>query len=149
MSLSLHYPMIREATGNRRGPRFRRVPDRSGLRGAALCVAGMVTCAIRKRDLARQPLWASEVAVVSARVDRVVMRSHALWARVFAGQIRNDDPRLIEAEALSKRLVAELCAKTEAIEETTTNQQKYANTTHTSKQASVTAPLKPSALRDS
>lgn len=114
--LSIRFPMVKEKTGNRRGPRFRRVPDESKLHGAARCAAGMIHCAIRKRELARAPLWCggNDTARASQRIDRASMRLHSLWARLFARQITQDDPRLALAQAHFKALVDEFCRPSEA-----------------------------------
>jgi hypothetical protein len=89
---SIRFPMKREKTGARRGPRFRMVPDDRNLYGARGCVAGMVKTAIHKRDWAKQ-----ETDPELARLNRAQMRSHALWARIFAGHMDADSPLVQEA----------------------------------------------------
>ena len=109
--ISIKFPMTKEATGNRRGPRFRRVPDKARLSGAASCAAGMVAMAIRKRDLAATtPGCSDRVRLdLSRQIDRACMRTSALWARVFAGQIDQHDPRLDAAQARHSALVGAYC----------------------------------------
>ena len=109
--ISIRFAMIKEPTGNRRGPRFRRVPDKSRLHGAASCAAGMIAIAIRRRDLAltvpeyREPAY----RVLDRQINRAVMRTSALWARVFAGQIDQHAPRLDESQNRHTALVREIC----------------------------------------
>ena len=101
--------MTKEKTGNRRGPRFRRVPDKAALSGAARCAAGMVACAILKREAALgSESWHKDPTLARA-IDRAAMRSHALWARLFAGQLADTDPRLAEAQARHTDLVRAYC----------------------------------------
>lgn len=101
--------MVKEKTGHRRGPRFRRVPDKSKLSGAARCAAGMVECAMRKRDASlRLDAWHKDPSGAQL-IDRAAMRSHALWARLFAGQIADNDPRLAAAQARHTELVRTYC----------------------------------------
>jgi hypothetical protein len=109
--ISIKFPMTKEATGNRRGPRFRRVPDKARLSGAASCAAGMVAIAIRKRDLAATiPGYRDQARLdLSRQIDRACMRTSALWARVFAGQIDQHDPRLAAAQAHHSALVQTYC----------------------------------------
>jgi hypothetical protein len=107
--ISIRFPMTKEKTGNRRGPRFRRVPDKSALNGAARCAAGMVACAILKRDSSlRIDAWHKDPSAAQV-IDRAAMRSHALWARLFAGQIADNDPRLAAAQARHTELVRAYC----------------------------------------
>lgn len=97
---SIRFPLVNERTGARRGPRYRRMPDKIGLHGAALCAASMIRAAVVMRDGAAREPGSSYGAYC-----RVSMRQKALWARVFAGQIRDDDARLAEAAEQSARLV--------------------------------------------
>lgn len=103
--------MTKEKTGNRTGPRFRHVPDKSKLHGAAACAAGMVAIAIRKRELAATQPGYREAAhhALNRQLDRAVMRTSSLWARVFAGQIDQHDPRLAAAQAHHTELVRAYC----------------------------------------
>ena len=112
---SLRFPLIRQRTGLRMGPRYRRVVDTSSLYGAARCVASMLNAAMRSRDespmVARfAPADAIRRQQLHLRAARLSMRLSALWARVFAGQIRDDDPRLADAMAARSALVREICA---------------------------------------
>lgn len=91
---SIRFPMVRERTGYRRGPRFRRVPDPSSLSGARGCACRMVRVAMMDRDSA-----ARATDPEHARWHRATMRANALWARLFAGQIAEDDPRMEAARA--------------------------------------------------
>lgn len=103
---SIRFPLVKERTGNKRGPRFRLVPDKSGLFGARACAAGMVAAAIHRRDSARKhvqeaarfaemgDLRKARIERLSAERERNTMRRHALWARVWAGHIEDNDARL-------------------------------------------------------
>lgn len=75
--------------------------DTDRLTGAAKCIAGMLNCALRDRD--EQPRSTAPAAerALRRRIARLGMRAHALWARVFAGQIEAGDPRI--AAALDER----------------------------------------------
>lgn len=109
---SIRFPLVKERTGNKRGPRFRLVPDKHNLTSARACAAGMVTASIHRRDIARKHAqealrWAemgdlrqANIERLNAERERQTMRSHALWARVFAGHIEDHDARL---EELSRR----------------------------------------------
>ena len=111
---SLRYPLIRQRTGRRIGPRYRLAIDTATLHGAARCVGSMLNAAMRSRDESPMvsrfaPPDAIRRQQLHLRVTRLSMRLHALWARVFAGQIRDDDPRLAAACATRAALVRELC----------------------------------------
>ncbi len=93
---------LRRADRSRRSPR---VPDKTGLHGAAACAAGMITCAVVKREAAGR-----ERSPLLRRLDRAGMRHAALMARLFAGQIADADPRLDAAEAERRSLLANLLA---------------------------------------
>lgn len=103
--ISIRFPMTRERTGRRTGPRYRRVVDRTGLFGAAFCAATSVGMALREREHAKD---GSHV-----RIHRLGMRIHALWARVFAGQIDSHDPRLDVAMTERTALIHGFCAEAE------------------------------------
>ena len=115
MSAALRFPLVRRRTGLRMGPRYRLAVDTSQLHGAARCTANMLNAAMRSRD--ESPL-VSRFAPADAirrqqlhlRVARLSMRLNALWARVFAGQIRDDDARLTAAMAARSAVVREICA---------------------------------------
>lgn len=97
------------------------LPDSSNLHGAALGSANMVRVAIRDRAEATRRVheaerlrqcggWRNERDarrdLTLARVYREKMRQAALWARVFAQHVANDDPRLeVLAQRQSERLV--------------------------------------------
>ena len=102
---SIRFPMAREKTGLRRGPRFRRVPDRAGLFGARSLAASMVGSAMLHRERAGR-----EADQRLVRWQRATMRLKALWARVWAGQIDQHDPRIDAAANEAHRQVAEYCA---------------------------------------
>jgi hypothetical protein len=95
--------MTRERTGYRRGPRYRRVVDKSGLDGARFCAASMINSALLYRDAAPHPRPEFNKA------DRLGMRLMALWARVFAGQIDGNDPRLDATQAERTALITAVC----------------------------------------
>jgi len=95
----IHFPLVRERTGYRRGPRFRWVPNDKPLSGAQGCSAGMIKCAILSRDSAK-----SEGDPQVARAHRAQMRTYALWARIFAGHMENDAPLVSAAVAHSRQL---------------------------------------------
>jgi|GEM_PF-3617093 len=103
---SIRFPRVKERTGYRRGPRYRLAIDSTGLHGARLCAARMVNSALLHRDAApraHRPEF--------AKVDRLGMRLSALWARVFAGQIDQHDPRLDATQAERHALVLSLAAQ--------------------------------------
>lgn len=102
--MNLRFPMIRERTGRRTGPRYRRVVDCSGLTGSAACAARSLSMAMRYRDQAR-----AEVTPSAAKIARMGMRVMALWARVFVQQISQHDARLDEASNARERAVREYC----------------------------------------
>lgn len=79
--------------------------DKTGLHGARLCAAGMITSAIHYRDRAAIIISQAEL---SDRIAKLGMRHSALWARVFAGQISGDDPRLDSVMEERRRLMKEL-----------------------------------------
>ena len=112
---ALRFPLIRQRTGRRMGPRYRRVVDTSHLHGAGRCAASMINAAMCYRDEAPlisrfAPAAAIRRQQLHLRVARLGMRMSALWARVFAGQLRDDDPRLTAAMAARSALVREICA---------------------------------------
>jgi hypothetical protein len=106
--MPIRYPMTRERTGRRTGPRYRRVVDVSGLHGAAACSARSINMAMRYRDQAR-----AERSPASAEIARLGMRVMALWARTFAGQIDQHDPRLDAANDERTRLIQAYCQAAE------------------------------------
>ena len=105
---SIRFPLVKEPTRARTGPRFHRVPDKKGLDGALACAAGMVSIAVSYRDGLHLHAGNPE----SLRVERLGMRTAALWARVFAGHIKSDDPRLVSATTEKRRLVQAMIART-------------------------------------
>jgi hypothetical protein len=96
--------MTKERTGKRTGPRFRLVVDKTGLWGARACAAGMVNSAISYRRSAEGVTDPRHRAFY-----RASMRTMALWARIFAGHIEQDDARIAEAQAESTRRCREYC----------------------------------------
>lgn len=106
--ISIRFPLVKEKTGYRKGPRFRRVPDKAGLHGAASCVVSMLHSSIIHRDSAARP-WVTLKVDQYRQIERAGMRLAALWARVFAGQIDQHDPRIDAASAEHSRLVAIYC----------------------------------------
>jgi len=85
--------------------------------GADGCISSMVAVAIHKRNEATRALARAADAEAAgdhrrAKIERIAaatarrtMRSDALWARVFADQVRDDDDRL---EVISRASHAEL-----------------------------------------
>lgn len=63
---------------------------------AGRCAANMIRCAIATRE---STLWGGHPA------QRLIMRKDALWARVFAGQVDQHDPRLDEVSSRIHSLV--------------------------------------------
>ena len=104
-TISIKFPMRKERTGRRTGPRFRLVPDKAGLHGAAFCAAGMVGLALSHRE--RRPYSSASDTPRFHRIERLQMRLAALWARVFAGQIDQHDPRLDAAQGQISALIHE------------------------------------------
>lgn len=94
--ISIRFPLVKVPTGSRTGPRYHRRPDKTGLHGAAACAANLVTLAMSHRD--DRPLRYDD-PVEHRRRHRMQMRHAALWARVFAGQIDQHDPRIDESQA--------------------------------------------------
>lgn len=111
MTYSIRFTLVRQPILPRpkRGPRFETVPDEGGLWGARRCAAASITAAIHRRQVAlRDAKSDSRAARVMqfARFARLQMRSHALWARVFAGQISAEDPRFAAIEDATRQIVA-------------------------------------------
>ena len=107
MSFSIKFPIVRVRPGYSR--RILRVIDTTGLTGARACAARSLNGAIRYRD-ERQPSYLSvEEAAMARRIALLGMRADALWARVFAGQIANDDPRIDQAMTERTGLVRQYC----------------------------------------
>ncbi len=105
--ISIRFPMTRERTGNRRGPRLRRIPDATGLHGAASCACRMLHSAILHRE-SRPSAWETpERAALFLRYKRASMRNAALWARVFAGHL---ETRILAAQAEATAAVERYCA---------------------------------------
>lgn len=90
--LSLRAPLVREKTGWRTGQRYHLVPKVDGASGAHKCALHAVAAAIHRRDFARRMESPAE-----KRFHRATMRVLALWARIFAGHINQNDTRLEEA----------------------------------------------------
>lgn len=109
---SIRFPLTKEKTNYRRGhgPRYRLTVDRTGLRGARACIAGMIASALLYRD----GIAARTSNTMLQRAERLGMRHAALWARVFAGQIRDDDARLDAVSAERTRLILAIVGKTSA-----------------------------------
>lgn len=108
--MTIRFPMTRERTGRRTGPRFRRVVDCAGLNGAKLCAAKMLNLAMMYRDEVPASWVPADHRPLQLRIARLGMRVQALWARVFAGQIDQHDPRLDVANDERSRLVREYCS---------------------------------------
>ena len=108
----IKFPLVKVRTGSRTGPRFRRVPDKTGLHGARACAAGMVTKALNHRDW--QPYAGVRDAEARRPMERANMRLAALWARVFAGQIDQHDPRINATQVRVSAMVAAYCQSTAA-----------------------------------
>lgn len=104
---SICFPLVKEKTGYRKGPRYRLVPDKTGLHGARACAADMVGVAMLDRDH-------RTTSPAHARINRLHMRISALWARVFAGHIESDDARLLAAHAACRELMKEFMAQSAA-----------------------------------
>jgi len=108
----IKFPLVKERTKFRRGPRFRLVVDKTGLWGARACAAGMVNSAMSYRDSALRQARDGSAAADRHRISRLHMRTMALWARIFAGQIDQADPRVEaasqEASAICRRMNAEV-----------------------------------------
>lgn len=107
--MTIRFPLTRERTGRRTGPRYRRVIDRTGLFGSAACAARSIDMAMRYRDEQQPAHLSDEQRQFRTRIARLGMRVMALWARVFAGQIDQHDPRLDEAINARERAVREYC----------------------------------------
>lgn len=101
---SIRFPMAKERTGYRRGPRFRVVPDKTGLFGARKIAATMIGSALIRRDRANRETDARLV-----RYQRASMRMMALWARVWAGQMDQHDARIGAAQAEASAAMANYC----------------------------------------
>lgn len=101
---SIRFPMKKERTGYRRGPRFRLVVDKAGLWGARSCAASMVNSAMLYRSQADAAADPRQRAFY-----RASMRVMALWARVFAGHLENSDARIDAAQAESTRHCRAYC----------------------------------------
>lgn len=99
---SISFPIVKERIPwDRR--RFRKTVSQDGLFGARACAARMVSSAMRERDSAMKgDSWST--------MHRHRMRSYALWARVFAGQLDQHDPRIDRAVGAASAIVRERCA---------------------------------------
>jgi hypothetical protein len=90
--------------------------DTAGLHGAAGCAARMVALAESYRRMSERPMGrASAVRHCIVRMNRLQMRSCALWARIFARQVEQGDARLGEVEARLNALRGELHRMSEAL----------------------------------
>lgn len=107
--ITIKFPMIKERTGYRRGPRYVIRPDRTGLYGAAFCAASMISKALSHREWA--PYVGTRDEPARARIERLNMRRASLWARCFAGQIDTEDPRLDAVQIQLTDAVAAYCAR--------------------------------------
>lgn len=112
---SIRFPMRKERTGNRRGPRFVLRPDPTGLDGSAFCANRMVSMAMDARDAARGiganakvARRTDRLADLQRRIDKWRMRYSALMARLFANHIDKDDPRLVAIHAEHEAHMREL-----------------------------------------
>lgn len=105
--MTIRFPLTRERTGRRTGPRYRRVIDAAGLYGSAACAARSINMAMRYRDERPASYHTAESRQIAVRIARLGMRVMALWARVFAGQIDQHDSRLDEANNARERAVRE------------------------------------------
>ena len=114
---SLRFPLKKDRKTKARMPE--KIDD---MHGAAACIAGMIRAAIHCRVTAETKMReaaicddidnamsrrAANIARIEARRQRRTMRSHALWARVFADQVRDNDARL---DAISQALTNDLVA---------------------------------------
>lgn len=103
---SIRFPIIKQRTRVGRRVVVRLVADQTDLWGARFCAAGMVSSAMLYRDTA--PSIFPERRARYLWLNRLQMRQSALWARLFAGQINEADPRLAEVtaeiDALAKQL---------------------------------------------
>lgn len=112
---SIKFPMRKERTGNRRGPRFVLRPDPTGLDGSAFCANRMISLAMDARDEARGiGTWAKacprtdRLADLTKRIAKWRMRYSALMARLFVNHIDKDDPRLVAIHAEHEAHMREL-----------------------------------------
>lgn len=104
---SIRFPLIVERSRSGRRVFRRLVADKTGLRGAKYCAAGMITCALSHRDTRHSQFPA--LVETHRKIARLGMRESALWARVFARQIDQHDPRLAAASAQRHALVIAFC----------------------------------------
>ena len=109
---SIRFPMKKESTGRRTGKRYRLVVDKTGLFGARSCAASMINSALIDREAAKDDLRMGAMNFV--RFHRLGMRLDALWARVFAGQIDQHDPRLDAVSAERTAIAASWSANQSA-----------------------------------
>lgn len=106
--MTIRFPLTRERTGRRTGPRYRLVIDRTGLTGSADCAARMIGLAMMYRDQ-RHSAVSPERRAQAVRIARLGMRIQSLWARVFVQQISQHDPRLDQVSTARERAVREYC----------------------------------------
>lgn len=114
---SIRFPLVKERTKLRRGPRFRLVVDKSGLFGARSCAAGMVNCAMnyRRESSDERPSYRSDsFHQACLKLARLNMRIMSLWARVFAGHLEAEDPRIVAATDATKEICRQMHRETEA-----------------------------------
>jgi hypothetical protein len=108
-SYSIRFPLIKERTRFGRRVSIRLVADKTGLQGARFCAAGMITMALSYRAEAARVIPVQQD--IHRRISRLGMRSCALWARVFAGQIDQHDPRIDAAQNERSVLVQQLLGR--------------------------------------
>jgi hypothetical protein len=110
---SIRFPLVIERTRYGRRTVKRLKADNTGLHGARACAANMISLALLDRD-SRPACAGTALAPLFCRIARLGMRQSALWARLFAGQIRDTDPRLAAVAAERHALVKTLALQTAA-----------------------------------
>jgi hypothetical protein len=83
--MNIRFKFVRIRNRKHRGPRILYSIDTTKMQPAQECIARMVLMAMSERD---------GCYIARGKAARLGMRISALWARVFAGHIKCDDPRL-------------------------------------------------------
>ena len=105
---TLRFPLRRVRVPYARPVRYWQQIDTDRLTGAEKCIAGMLNCSLRKRDEQPRSITPAAERALRRRIDRLGMRAHALWARVFAGQLAASDPRIAAAMDERHQLINQL-----------------------------------------
>lgn len=105
---TLRFPLRRVRVPHTMPRRYWQQIDTAALPAREKCVAGMLNCALRDRDEQPRSMTPAAELAIHRRIARLGMRAHALWARVFAGQLDAGDPRIAAALDERHQLITQL-----------------------------------------